>query len=231
MLTKFGKDFLQQHHIQKAAAFRDFKAQVLRREFHFIKNRQHVIHEVRFFQLRVGQINVHDESRIASNKFLRIRQRRFQNPLTQFREEVVLFQDIYELYRRNHAIFIIFPANQSFGTDNLFAYRIYNGLVAKEEPFTVICNAVADDIDAFNGKALVIAHVVSQHIQFAQVIILGFVIGKAQARIHRFRSHVELFKIDCAGNKRKHHAVSVHGKVVNGIILNALIQILEVIYR
>ena len=191
MLTESHKDILQEPHVQKATTFRNFQAQVLRREIHILDNRKDVFHKVGLFQLRIRQVYVHDKARITSEELFGIDQRRPQNPLTQFREQVVLFQHIHELHRRHHAIFIIFPTDKRFCPDNLFGCRIDNRLVTEEESFAVVHNAVTNHVDTFDGKAFIVTHIVLQNKEFAQMVILRFIISESQARIHRFRRNVQ----------------------------------------
>ena len=135
-----------------------------------------------------------------------------------------MFQNIYKLYGRDNAILVIFPADQGFGTDNLFGVCIDNRLVAQVEAFAIVHDAVADHIDSFNGKTLVIVHIVLKNVQLAQMIVLGLVVRKAQARINGFCTDIEFFQVDGARHKRKHHAGSVHIKIMNGIVLDAFVQ-------
>ena len=63
------------------------------------------------------------------------------------------------------------------------------------------------------------------------MIILGLIIGKAQTRIHGFCADIKLFQINGSSHKRKNHAGSVHIKILNGVVLDAFVQILQVINR
>ena len=155
-------------------------------------------------------------------------QGRAQNPFAQFREKVVPLQHIHKFLRRYRSVFIVFPANQGFRTGYPLGIRVHDRLVTEEEPLAVVHNAVADYVQAFNGETFVFADTVLKYIELTQMVNLGFVIGKTEARIDRFHGHVETFQVDGASNKRKYHVVTVHHKVVNTVVLYPLVQVLQV---
>ena len=142
-----------------------------------------------------------------------------------------MFQNIDKLYGRNNTILVAIPTNQGFGANNLFGISVYNRLIAQIEAFAIIHDAVANHIDSFNRNALIIIYVVLKNEQFSQVVVLGLVICKSQARINRFCTDIKFFQVDGSRHKRKNYAGSIHVKVMNGIILNSLIQVLQVINR
>ena len=142
-----------------------------------------------------------------------------------------MFQNIDKFYRRYNAVLLVFPTDQSLGANNLLAVGIHNRLVAQVESFAMIHNAIANYIDTLDGETLVVVYVVLKNIQLTQVIILGFVIGKAQARINGFYADIKFFEVDGSCDKRKNHAGSIHIKIMKGIVLDTFVQVFQVFNR
>ena len=110
-----------------------------------------------------------------------------------------MFQHRNELYRRNCAVKVIFPADEGFHALELFGIGIHDRLIAEIKTFAVFGNAVPDDIELFDNEPVFVIEGICKDDSFTEPTAFGFIIDIFKAGIDSFLADVERIQLDNAG--------------------------------
>ena len=157
---------------------------MLRREAEFIQYAEYHIRETRDFNLRIRQIDIDDKIGMPCQDLLCPHDGFPDNPLPEFREERIRFQDRNELIRRNHAVDVILPAEQGFRTGQRFGLCIHNRLEKQEEAFIPAHDGGTDRIQLFHHLVVLSIQAVPELDHGAMPAYLRLPVGKIQAGIY-----------------------------------------------
>ena len=107
---------------------------------------QHPVHEIRFFQLGIGQVYVDDKFRVPFHHLFGRQDGFADDPLSQFREQRVCFQHRDKRVRRNRSVAVVFPAKQRLGADQFLRLRVHHRLIQQTESFITPCDGGPDRV-------------------------------------------------------------------------------------